>query len=382
MKTKKSVLSQIGLAVFLILFAIQGISTLKAEANSKKDSKNKIKVALLLDTSNSMDGLIAQAKSQLWSIINKLSEAKIGDKKPELQIALYEYGNDGLSSENGYIRRVLPFGNDLDLISEKLFALNTNGGSEYCGQVISKSIKELDWQGNDNDLRLIFIAGNEAFNQGKVSYLKAANSAKNKNIVINPIFCGDFENGVRILWKDAAVLTNGKYMSIEHNKKTVYIDSPYDDEIIRMNNKLNKTYIPYGDAGMDYKNRQLVQDKNASVFGKVNCVKRAVCKSKVVYSNSVWDLVDAIKDSKVKLNDIDKKTLPKELQSLSKQELEKYVSEKVIERENVQNRINELNTQREKYVKEKKKATGELSDLENALIKSIEKQAIKKGYKF
>ena len=29
------------------------------------------------------------------------------------------------------------------LISEKLFALRTNGGSEYCGAVIHKSIKDL-----------------------------------------------------------------------------------------------------------------------------------------------------------------------------------------------------------------------------------------------
>ena len=32
--------------------------------------KKHIKVALLLDTSNSMDGLIDQAKAQLWDIVN------------------------------------------------------------------------------------------------------------------------------------------------------------------------------------------------------------------------------------------------------------------------------------------------------------------------
>ena len=32
-------------------------------------SKKKIKIALLLDTSSSMDGLIDQAKSQLWKLI-------------------------------------------------------------------------------------------------------------------------------------------------------------------------------------------------------------------------------------------------------------------------------------------------------------------------
>ena len=95
--------------------------------------KHTIKVALLLDTSNSMDGLIHQAKAQLWEIINELSYAKCGGEKPTLEIALYEYGNDNLSSEEGYIRQVLGFSNDLDEISEKLFSLTTRGGSEFCG---------------------------------------------------------------------------------------------------------------------------------------------------------------------------------------------------------------------------------------------------------
>ena len=38
--------------------------------------KQNIKVALLLDTSNSMDGLIDQAKAQLWEIVNEFSYAK------------------------------------------------------------------------------------------------------------------------------------------------------------------------------------------------------------------------------------------------------------------------------------------------------------------
>jgi len=39
-------------------------------------SANKIKVALLLDTSNSMDGLIEQAKSQLWKIVGALANVE------------------------------------------------------------------------------------------------------------------------------------------------------------------------------------------------------------------------------------------------------------------------------------------------------------------
>uniref|UniRef100_UPI00260707B4 VWA domain-containing protein n=1 Tax=uncultured Eudoraea sp. TaxID=1035614 RepID=UPI00260707B4 len=123
----------------------------------KKDKDNNIvKIALLLDTSNSMDGLINQAKAQLWDIVNQFSYAKCGSgHRPALQIALYQYGNDGLSSKEGYIQQVIGFSSDLDEISEKLFSLSTNGGEEYCGEVIQTSLRQLDWGKNPDNLKMI-----------------------------------------------------------------------------------------------------------------------------------------------------------------------------------------------------------------------------------
>jgi hypothetical protein len=107
-----------------------------------------IMLALLLDTSNSMDGLIDQAKSQLWKIVNELAAAKCNDgSRPNIKIALYEYGNDNLPASEGYVRQVNGLTDDLDLISEKLFALSTNGGAEFCGCVKSRFTNHLYcWQ--------------------------------------------------------------------------------------------------------------------------------------------------------------------------------------------------------------------------------------------
>ncbi len=116
------------------------IALLDPQENVTPVSNQYIKVAILLDTSNSMDGLIDQAKAQLWEIVNELSYAKCKSKRPNLQIALYEYGNDGLSSYNGYIRKIVAFTDDLDDVSKELFSLTTNGGSEYCGAVIQSSL--------------------------------------------------------------------------------------------------------------------------------------------------------------------------------------------------------------------------------------------------
>lgn len=52
----------------------------------------KIQVAVLLDVSNSMDGLIEQAKAQLWNMVSVMGKAKCNEITPKIEIALYEYG--------------------------------------------------------------------------------------------------------------------------------------------------------------------------------------------------------------------------------------------------------------------------------------------------
>ena len=69
-------------------------------------AEEKIQLAILLDTSNSMDGLIGQAKAQLWKIVNELARSKRHGVHPALEVALFEYGNDGLEGSDGYIRMV------------------------------------------------------------------------------------------------------------------------------------------------------------------------------------------------------------------------------------------------------------------------------------
>ncbi len=69
---------------------------------AKEANRPLVQIALLLDTSNSMDGLIEQAKSQLWKICNEFIKARQGSVAPEVQVALYEYGNSGLSRESGW----------------------------------------------------------------------------------------------------------------------------------------------------------------------------------------------------------------------------------------------------------------------------------------
>ncbi len=385
MKTK-NIISLRLLRVAIVLLGMTLLSGFRSshsiESMSEKTSAKdqQIMLALLLDTSNSMDGLINQAKSQLWKIVNELAVAKCGDgSRPRIKIALYEYGNDGLPSAEGYIRQVSGLTDDLDLISEKLFALTTNGGNEFCGHVIKTSLNQLGWSTSNADLKMIFIAGNEPFTQGSVSYRIACSVAKEKGVVVNTIFCGTFDEGINTNWKDGAELTGGSYMSIEQNRKTVYISTPYDSKIDACNERLNKTYIYYGAAGEQKKAAQATQDMNAESYGMGNKVERAVSKSSHAYKNSSWDLVDAAKEDESVISAAPAEQLPTEMQGMSGEQRKNYVTQKANERREIQNEIQELNKQRQAYIASHSQQANEDTMLDAALIKAIREKAKSKN---
>lgn len=352
--------------------------------NQNADGENTIQVAILLDTSGSMDGLIEQAKSRLWNIVNTLTTLKYDGKAPKIEIALYEYGNDGIDNRN-WIRKVTPLTQDLDLISEKLFALRTNGGTEYCGAVIKSATNELDWNGNDKSMKLIYIAGNEEFNQEGINYKEAISDAKKKNIFVNTIFCGNREEGIRTFWQDGANLGGGKFFNIDSNQKVIFIETPYDIRISECNVKLNDTYIGYGSFGYEKKAMQVQQDVNAESVSASNKIERAVSKTKKsAYNNATWDIVDKAEADKNFVKTVNKKDLPKELQNKSTEELEKYVQQKSAERTQLQKEISDLAAKRQQYIDSemKKRSNNETDDLGKAIEKSIHELAAKNGYSY
>lgn len=346
-------------------------------------SPRKIQLVILFDTSNSMDGLIDQAKSRIWSIVNETSSLRHNGMVPTIEIAIYEYGNSSISAEKNFIRQQSAFTTDLDLISGKLFGLRTNGGEEYCGSVIEKSIYDLNWSNNTLDLKLIYIAGNEPFNQGPIDYKKACELASSKGIFVNTIYCGDYEQGIREFWKDGAVCSRGDYFNINSNERVTQISTPYDKQINELNNKLNGTYVGYGKQGTYKKEMQSIEDQNAMKQGSVVITERAMVKSKSNYNNSSWDLVDAVLADSTTFYKLTDEELPEELREKTKEEREEYLKSKIEERKKFQDEIGKLGKEREAYIQaEKAKATDtkKTNDFGTAVTKSLKDKAKNIGY--
>ena len=354
------------------------------QQSTPTEEKPLIQVALLLDTSNSMDGLIDQAKSQLWKMVNKLATAKRKGQTPKIEQALYEYGNDGLSNKEGYIRQVSALTSDLDFVSEQLFGLTTNGGNEYCGYVIKNAVEDLQWSASNKDLKLVIIAGNEPFNQGPEKFENACGNTIKNGIMVNTIFCGAYEEGVRGLWQKGAELADGQYINIDHNEAVTHVSTPYDQEIIDLNRSLNGTYIGYGSQGAANVARQEAQDANAAEYGATNLSTRATFKAKKSYSNAEWDLVDAVEEDAEVMETLDEATLPPEMVEMDTEERKAFVEEKSKEREKIRNEILALEKKaNENREKELAKQAGEgAQTLDKVMIEMIEEQAKDNAFEF
>jgi hypothetical protein len=328
-----------------------------------------IQVAILLDVSNSMDGLINQTKTQIWTIINEISKANKNNKNVYIQVSLFEYGKSTIPQEEGYIRMLAPLTSDLDIISEKLFSIRTNGGNEYAGKVINEAVNRLQWSSHTDDLKLIIIAGNESFQQGDVSYKYAINKAVNDNIIVNTIFCGNNYKGKNLKWENAANLGHGKYMNISQNDDVKVIKSPYDDEINALSIQLNNTYQGYGRSGSRAKKRQLKQDKMASFSNSI--VDRNIVKASSSYDASSWDIVSKYNNNASETIKAVKSSGLSEYKGKSDSEIASIIQEKNDKRIILQKKISSLNKKRSKFIKIEKKKLGKTNDLGSVLIENI-----------
>ena len=348
---------------------------------AKKPTQPVVDLAICLDTSGSMDGLIDSARQKIWSIVNDLALAK---PSPRLRVALLSFGNQGNEAEAGWVRVESDLTEDLDLISARLFALKTNGGTELVGRVIQKSLLSLSWD-KGQGLKLIVVAGNESADQDKeVPFRAVCKQAITSGVMINSIYCTRNEDAsIAQGWKEVALLADGHYAAIDQDRGTITIATPFDGKLSELSVTLNGTYVPWGAAGAEGKARQTLADKDARKLNQQAEASRAKSKSTGFYRNS-WCLVDSLRDKKVKLEDIKQEDLPEELRGKTVDELRAYLEAKLAEREKIQAQINDLHKQRAVYISTEmsKQGTDEEKAFDAAVRRAIRSQAKLKGFEF
>ena len=347
--------------------------------------KNIAQIAILLDTSNSMDGLIQQTKTQLWKIVNEIAASRKNGAAPSVQVALYQYGNNSLSLRDNWIQQVVPFTTDLDQVSQKLFALYTNGGDEFTGAVIEHAARRLDWSPDPGVYKAIFIAGNEPFTQGPVAFRESIAEAARKGIVVNTIYCGDRGQGMREEWLAGAQAGGGDYLNIDQDSQVAVMRTPQDDEISRLSSELNGTFVPMGSLGRARAANLMAQDTNAAAVRGGAASERALFKAaapQFVAAAKEWDAVGMVMAAPAAAASIKREELPEALQKMDAKQLKAELETKAAKRKDIQDKIQKLSAEREKYLRSSQASGRGGASIGDAVVKAVRKQASKKGYSF
>ncbi len=365
----------------LALLALARPSFSAAQDRPASEARRPVDVAICLDTSGSMQGLIDAARLKLWSIVNELARAQ---PTPRLRVALLTFGNDGHDATAGWVKIDSELTDDLDTISQQLFALTTNGGTELVGRVLKNALENLDWCKDRDALRLIFVAGNESAEQDQeVDFREVVKRAIEQDIVVNSIYCGGPEDGEAPAWKEVSLRADGQFACIDQNHGTVAIETPFDKKLSELSTSINETYLWFGPKGAEMAKNQIAQDLNAAGQSSAGAAGRACTKGGQLYVCQN-DLVDSCAEESFKLEDVKKEDLPEGMREMTLEQKKARVAEMRARRDPIRKEIQKIDGERRKFIAEEMKKIAKEDDrsFDGVVLEALREQARKRGFSF
>lgn len=375
-----------GLLIGLVVLG--GVKNIRAEdkKNTPEAEKSKIEIVFVLDTTGSMGGLIEGAKLKIWAIVNEIMKAK---PTPELKIGLIGYRDKG----DEYVTKVFDISDNIDEIYKNLLSFSVRGGGdepESVNKALDEAVNNIKWSQDKKPLKIIYLVGDSPPHmdyQDQVDYHKTVEAAVKKDLIVNTVRCGNNPQTQQI-WQEIARLGEGKYVSIGQTGDMIAVDTPMDKELAELSSKLSGTAIGFGAEGAKLKEEVRVMDMSIaeSAPSAPALAGRAEFKAAKGHMDGMgsWDLIDAVKNKRVKLEDIKDKDLPEEMKKMTLEERNVYIEKKSKERDEIRTKIAELSKKRAEFITEelKKKGLENKNSFDTIVIQNLKEQAAKKGIKF
>jgi len=368
--------------VLLCLLSVVSAGFTPASSDDRRSTeyRQSVDLALVLDTSGSMKSLLDAARAKLWETVNLLATA---EPRPRLRVALLSYGHKGYDRDRGFVQIHTPLTEDLDFVSQQLFALTADGGVEYVGRALKTALDELEWNDSRDGLRVVIVAGNESAEQDPHTDNRSVSSdARREDIVVNTIFCGKPDDPVAFEWEAIALDADGHYSAINSRTSIRFVSTPFDKRLSELSQLMNGTYVPLGEAGTEGLERQKQQDANAIALNASAAATRAATKAGALYRND-WDLIDALASGRVDWDSLDESELPEALREMTWRERETHVQQLAEQRADLKRQILELQQERRQFLVEKTGRPGtDANSFEGAIQGAIREQAERAGFAF
>src|SRR5436305_11363160 len=234
--------------IFLTIAIAIGWSQILNAKESPNETKPRIEVCFVLDTTGSMGGLIEGAKQKIWSIANEMINTK---PTPELKLGLIGYRDRG----DEYVVKSFQLTDDIDSIYAHLRDFKADGGGdepESVNEALAEAIEKMPWSQDRKVLKIIFLVGDAPPHMDYADgpkYPELCRIAAKKDLIINTVQCGSVAATTPIR-KEIAKSSEGSYAAIAETGGMAVIATPMDDELAKVNKKIGETLIPYGDADL------------------------------------------------------------------------------------------------------------------------------------
>jgi Mg-chelatase subunit ChlD len=369
------------IAVLAAIAAAAGVNQSSAAPLERKDTKPQVEVVFCLDTTGSMGGLIEGAKQKIWSIVNQIAS---GRPSPEIKVGLLGYRD----RKDAYVTKLFELTTDLDEVHKNLKEFKADGGGdtpESVNQAINESVVKFKWSKDKDTLRIIFLVGDAPPHMDYADDVKYAESCKlaaDRGIIINTVLCGNDAEAKKV-WQDVCAKAGGTFAQIAQDGGVQAIDTPFDKELAEINGKLLKTNVCWG-----YERDRKAGEEKAAAAESLPAAGGLAADSAGFRSKAsrlaANDLLDDLKEGKVKLDDIKDDQLPDDLKKMKPEERKAHVEKLQKDRDDLKKKALDLDKKRLDFIAKKlAEDKGKAKDgFDNQILDTLRKQAEKVNIKY
>jgi Mg-chelatase subunit ChlD len=365
------------LAALAVLATLNQSSAAPAERTTPTPQ---VEVVFCLDTTGSMGGLIEGAKQKIWSIVNQIAS---GRPAPDIKVGLVAFRDKG----DAYVTKVFDLTADLDEVHKNLQGFKAEGGGdtpESVNQALNETVTGVNWSKDDRTLRIVFLVGDAPPHmdyKDDVKYPETCKLATAQGIIINTVLCGS-DGEAKKHWQEICAKAGGTFAQIAQDGGVRQVETPYDKELAEINGKLVTTNVCYGLE----KDRRAGEDKKA-VAGALPAAGGVAADSAAFRSKAgrlaANDLLDDLKENKVKLEEIKEDQLPDDLKKMKPEERKAHVEKLQKDREELKKKALELDRKRLDFIAKKQaedKTKGK-DGFDTQILDTLRKQAEKVNIK-
>lgn len=325
-------------------------------------AKPAVEVAFVLDTTGSMASLIEGAKRKIWSIATTIVEENPG---ADIRMGLIAYRDIG----DEYVTKRIELTADIQDLYARLLELRARGGGDWpesVNEALHEGIAKLSWTQGPEISRIVFLVGDAPPHMDyaqDVKYPDVLKVARERDIVVNAVQAGEARDTMRV-WREIAQMGGGQYIPIpQDGGKLVVIETPYDVEIIELQERLNGTVIPYGPrykrSSVEQKTKQVstvaaaAPSSAADMAGYLNKRARKAKAGEAITGDG--DLVADVAAGRQVLSAVKENELPDALRAMKPEERAATIAKQTAERKALNEKMTDLVRKRDVFIVEQQK---------------------------